>query len=351
MGEKEFIAKPGETVLVTGAGGFIGRRVVESLLREGCTHIRCLVRSETGRNALNHLVDQYPHAQIEIVSGNLLSRRDCFQASRDVAVVYHLAAGNEKSFAGCFMNSVVTTRNLLEAAVASRSLKRFVHVSSFAVYSNAALKRNALLDESCALETDHVRRNEPYAYAKLKQEEIVREYAATSALPYVILRPGAVYGPGLSQLTGRIGLGTFGIFLHLGGANQVPFTYVENCADAIARAGLMAGIDGEVFNVVDDDMPTSRQFFRHYRKSVAAIRYIPVPYRLFYAFCWLWEQHCRWSHEQLPPAFNPRKCETYWKGNRYSNRRLKERVGWQPRVSFEEGSGAYFEFLRKQRAC
>ena len=58
----------------------------------------------------------------------------------------------------------------------------------------------------------------------------------------------------------------FGIFLHLGGSNPIPFTYVDNCADAIVLAGLTPGVDGEVFNVVDDNLPTSRQFLRLYKQ-------------------------------------------------------------------------------------
>ena len=341
----------GRKAAVTGAGGFIGRRVVESLLTYGFRNVRCLIRSEGSRETLGRIAARYPDARVEIMNGNLLNRHDCAGASRGVGIVYHLAAGMEKSFAGCFLNSVVTTRNLLEVVAQRGTLKRFVNVSSFAVYSNATLNRQALLDETCALESEHVWRSEPYAYAKLKQEEIVTEYAAKYSLPYVVLRPGAVYGPGVSQLTGRVGLGTFGIFLHLGGGNRIPFTYVENCADAIVLAGLTKGVDGQVFNVVDDDLPSSRVFLRGYRKRVWPLKYVPVPYGLFYLFCWFWEWHCRWSQQQLPSAFNRRKCEAYWKGNRYSNRKLKELLGWSPRVGFEEGLRAYFEYLRDQRSC
>ena len=54
----------------------------------------------------------------------------------------------------------------------------------------------------------------------------------------MIVRPGYVYGQGKSAITGRVGIGSFGIFLHLGGGNRIPLTYVENCADAIVLAGL-----------------------------------------------------------------------------------------------------------------
>ena len=60
---------------------------------------------------------RHPDAQIEIIKGNLLSREDCERAVGDVRVIYHLAAGIEKSFAGSFMNSVLTTRNLLDAVL------------------------------------------------------------------------------------------------------------------------------------------------------------------------------------------------------------------------------------------
>jgi nucleoside-diphosphate-sugar epimerase len=102
----------------------------------------------------------------------------------------------------------------------------------------------------------------------VKQEEILKEYAEAAKIPWVIVRPGHVYGPGNEAITGRVGLGNFGVFLHLGGSNKIPFTYVDNCADAIALAGLRKGIDGEIFNIVDDDLPTSRRFLQLYKKNV-----------------------------------------------------------------------------------
>ena len=115
-----------------------------------------------------------------------------------------------------------------------------------------------MLDETCAVETKLVERNEPYVYAKLKQDELVQEYAAKYGFPYVVLRPGAVYGPGQkAEITHRVGIGTFGIFLHLGGRNRIPFTHVRNCAEAIALAGTAPGVDGEVFNVNADTVAES----------------------------------------------------------------------------------------------
>ena len=51
------------------------------------------------------------------------------------------------------------------------------------------------------------------------------------------------------------------------------------------------GVDGEVFNIVDDDLPTSRGFLKMYKKNVRDFRSIYVPYRVFYLFCYLWEKY------------------------------------------------------------
>ena len=66
------------------------------------------------------------------------------KATEGVSIIYHLAAGLDKSFAGAFMNSAFATRNLMDAFLEWDRPKRFVNVSSFAVYSNLDLKRGAL---------------------------------------------------------------------------------------------------------------------------------------------------------------------------------------------------------------
>src|SRR5207253_80737 len=96
------IIRRDETILVTGAAGFIGSRVVESLLAYGFTSITCLIRTANGRDRLMATLRAYPDARVRIVEGNLLSRDDCRIAAAGASVVYHLAAGTEKTFAGCF---------------------------------------------------------------------------------------------------------------------------------------------------------------------------------------------------------------------------------------------------------
>jgi nucleoside-diphosphate-sugar epimerase len=338
----------GERILITGSRGLLGSRLVATLLERGFRNLRCFTRTSSDIRTLEDLATRYD-ADLEIMRGNLLSRADCDTAARDVAVVYHLAAGmGEKSFSDAFANSVVTTRNLMDAVVRHGALRRFVNISSFAVYTNRDKPCHNVLDESCPVEIDPARRGEAYCYAKVKQDELVMEYGRKRSVPYVIVRPGVVYGPGSDGISGRVGSAAFGIFLHLGGLNVIPFTYVDNCADAIALAGLTPGIEGEVLNVVDDDLPTSRRFLRLYKQHVRSFTSVRVPRPVSYALCTLWQRYSEWSEGQLPPVFNSHAWHAYWKGSRYSNAKLKQRLGWAPRVATDEGLRRHFESCRQR---
>src|SRR5260370_36295704 len=146
MRDTDLFIHPGDPVLITRSTAVIGSRVVETLLRSGFSNLRCFVRPSSMLARLEALRAAFPEARIELVQGNLLSRDDCAKAAGNAVVIFHLAAGIDKTFPGSFMNSVVTTRNLLDAAVACGTLRRFVNISSFALYSDWHIRRGSLLD-------------------------------------------------------------------------------------------------------------------------------------------------------------------------------------------------------------
>jgi len=192
-------------------------------------------------------------------------------------------------------------------------------------------------------------RHEPYTYGKMKQDQLVLDYAKKCYLPYVIVRPSVVFGPGKVKITGRIGIDTFGVFLHLGLNNTIPLTYVDNCADAIVLAGLKNGIEGQAFNIIDDDLPTSSYFLKLYKRKVRKFFTIPVPYPVWSLFNQLWEKYSRQSEGQLPPNFNKRYCSSFWKGNTYTNRKAKELLGWEPRIPMNEALDRFFGYMKEAR--
>ena len=337
----KYIAASDECFLVTGANGFIGTSVVDCLLEYGLTNLRCFARPSSKLENLQRTLDKHSAARtVKLVFGDLLSREDCRKAVQDVSMIIHLAAGFDKSFAGAFMNSALTTRNLLDAFLEYGRPRRFVNVSSFAVYSNLGLKRGSILDETCPLENAPQERFDAYGFGKLKQEEIVKDYGRKYKLPYVIVRPGAVFGPGKRDLSGRVGINTFGFFIQVNGSQLLPLSFVDNCAEAIVLASLKPGVEGGVFNVVDDELLSGRQFLKAYNKKIGGFS-VCIPYTIAYLLCLLWEKYSKWSKNQLPPAFNRRRCAAEWKGNCYSNRKAGEELGWKPRVPMEKAMEAF----------
>lgn len=330
---------PSEWALVTGGLGFLGRRMVRRLL-ELAVPARVLVRPGTSEKAVRTAISAPDEARVEIFPASFNDRDALAAALAGVSLVLHGAASKRGSPASQVANTVVGSDNLFRASCEA-GVSRFVLVSSFGVIGAASLPRGALIDEQAPLEP-HPEWRDPYSFAKHRQEQLAWRYHRESGLPLVIIRPGVIFGPGESILTARIGLGLLGLFLHLGGVNVVPLTYVENCADAIVQAGRTPGIEGEVFVIVDDGLPTARELLHRYRREVSPMPCLSLPYPLLYALSRLNEWYSSRTSGHLPPVFTPYKARSLWGGNRFSNTKAKHVLAWSPRVSMAVALDATF---------
>ena len=351
MDEDDLIIGYSDPILVTGSTGYIGTRVVRNLLDYGFTNLRCFVRPTADLAALREIISPYKAARVEIVAGNLLLQENCDKLTEGMRVIFHLAAAmRDVSLESSYLNNVETTRRVLNGAAQHVVLRRFVNMSSIRVYSNYKLGRGALLDETCAIETDLINRCDAYCNSKVRQDELVSEMCSRHNFSHVILRPGIVYGPGNREIHQMIGrrFRKWGIdlFLHLGGSKILPLSYIDNCADAIVLAGIKRGVDGETFNVVDDDLLTSRVFLTLYKQNVQPIKSIDIPYRLLYTGCYLYELRAKLFRKRMPPSINRKKCSAAWKGNNYSNAKLKQLLGWKPKVGLDEALRKHFEYQK-----
>ncbi|HMF63872.1 MAG TPA: NAD(P)-dependent oxidoreductase [Edaphobacter sp.] len=333
-------------ILVTGAGGFLGKAIVERLLAHGQNDLRCMLRDTSKARGLEAIAARYPQARLEFVTANLRNPNEIPRAVSGADMVIHAAAALKGSPAEMFMDSVVASRNLLEAIANELRPIRVVLVSSFGAMGVAELPRGAMVDEKTPLE-QHPAQRDVYSHSKLRQEQLFWEYREKYGFELVVLRPGVIYGPGGGHFSNRVGLSLFGRFLHLGGNNLLPLTFVDNCAEAIVVAALAPGANGQVYNVVDDDLVTSRQYLALYKSRVKPLRSIPVPYPVLMWGSRMVERYSKRSKGQLPAIFTPYKTRAMWGGNQFSNAKLKS-IGWKPVVPTREGLERAFTAFRTE---
>ncbi len=335
-------------VLVTGANGFLGVAVVERLLARGeRKRIRCLVRAGSNRRRLDAVLARYPSADVDIVGGGLSSREEAATLIEGAPLILHLAAALSGPAADIFLGTVVASKNLLDAIVASAHKPKVVLISSFGVYGVADAPKGHVLDETTPVEP-HPEKRDNYSHAKLRQEQIFLEYRQKHRIEYCVLRPGVIYGPGGGAFSGRVGVALPGIFLFLGGKNLLPLSYVDNCAEAICISAERARFDGDVYNVHDDQLITCDEYMRRYTSEVGPIKVVRSPFFATMLLSRAVDWYHRHSKGQLPPIFTPYKTRTMWKGNRFSNAKLRG-LGFAPIVSTEDGLRRTFEYLRTKR--
>jgi nucleoside-diphosphate-sugar epimerase len=218
----------GRRVLVTGAGGFIGSALIQQLMRHGA-HVRALTTSPRESPL------RVPR-QVRSVRCDVTNLKTIGTLARDVDTLVHLAgpASVSASFDASrhyVRTHVMGTVTVLEVC-RRYGIKRIVYISSAEVYGRPPTPR---VSEDATLQP-----LSPYAAAKAGAEKLVEAFSSAFGLEAVILRPFAIYGPGLS---GRSLIGTV-IRQTRRGRSAVlrdlrpvrDFCHVTDVADAIVRA-------------------------------------------------------------------------------------------------------------------
>ncbi len=317
-------------VLVTGANGFLGRQVVAQLLGKGHA-VRALVRPAT------RLTGREWPGEVDVFRGDLRVARDLPAAFEGVDVLVHLAAAVSGGEEAQFAAGVVGTEKLL-AAMAESETKRLVLAGSFSVYDWKAA--NGTLDESSPLlEAPGLYERDGYAVAKVWQERVVRKAAEQHGWMLTVLRPGFIWGRGNEYLA-CLGQKFGKAHVVFGPNGRIPLTHVENCASAFALAAESPKAAGETFNVIDGDEVRIGQYLRdHLRHSGQRGVRVPIPYFVAITGVRLSEATSKFFFKgkgKLPGLLVPCRFEARFKPLRFSNLKLREVLGWEPKLSYEE---------------
>ncbi|MBI5320225.1 NAD(P)-dependent oxidoreductase [Bradyrhizobium sp.] len=311
--------------LVTGANGFLGRRVVLALLARGF-EVRAMVRPATRLDQLD-----WP-ASVEIFRADLRTSLDLKRAFEGVDVLLHLAAvvsgGEDAQFSG----TVVGTERLLDAMAATRC-RRLVLCSSFSVYDYGATHR--ILDENSPLhQLPDIYARDGYTISKWWQERVTRRHAAKHGWDLTVLRPGFIWGPDHSYLA-ALGQQFGRHHLVIGPMTRIPMTHVENCADVFAIAATSDKARGQTLNVIDGQGERIWSYLSdHMRGSGAPGWRLPIPYRLAISIVRLAYLTGFRNATKVPSILIPNRLESRLKPLRFENRKLRETLNWSPPLDY-----------------
>lgn len=311
-------------VLVSGAGGFLGRHVVDQLLKHN-HEVRAIIRPASPAPKWS--------GQVDVFTADLRDSDKLVSAFEGIDVVLHLAAGTSGSEDIQFASSVVATERFLEA-MAKSSVKRLVHVSSLVVYDWARAK--GTLDENTPL-LDKPYDMGGYTIAKVWQERVVLRFAKAHSWDVTVMRPGFIWGYQHANIAG-MGRKLGRAYVMFGPFTRLPLTHVTNCADCLVAAIERPAAVGEIFNVIDGDDIRVWRYVREYAKRSGQNGFlVPLPYLLglgMASLALLVSRILFGKKGQLPSLLVPRRFESQFKPVRFSTKMLKEKLQWVPPSNF-----------------
>jgi dTDP-glucose 4,6-dehydratase len=311
-----------KTVLVTGAGGFIGSQLVEALLAEGA-RVRAFVRyNSRGDPGFLRLLPAELSERLEVISGDLRDKSAVHDAARGCDLVYHLGAliSIPYSYHHPFEVAEVNFMGTLNVLMACRELgvSRLVHTSTSEVYGSA---RRVPIDEEHPLQGQS-----PYSASKIGADKMAESFFCAYNLPVVTIRPFNTFGPRQSAravIPTIIMQALVGKTIHLGNLDTTrDFTYVNDTVRGFILAGSTVGAEGGVFNLgTGTEIRIGDIAQRIALKVGHKVEIIVEPQRL-----------------------RPEKSEVLRLISDNSLARLK--LGWGPQVSLDEGLDRTIAWMR-----
>ncbi len=308
-------------VLVTGAGGFIASHLVERLVNDGAR-----VRAFTRYNSRNDvgmlkLISPDAFSQLEIIRGDLRDVEAVRSAARDVDTIFHLGALIAIPYS--YVNprevidvNIMGTLNVLMAA-RDHKVRRVVHTSTSEVYGTA---QYVPIDESHPLQGQS-----PYSASKIGADKIAESFYRSFEVPVVTLRPFNTYGPRQSTRAVIPTIITQALTrdeVKLGSLDPSrDFTFVTDTADGFMRVAAAENVLGHEINLGNDNTIRIGDLVDKIFAIIGRTPKVVID-----------------SQRVRPDKSEVMKL---WA----SNKKAREMIGWEPRLSLDEGLRATIEWI------
>lgn len=327
--------KHDEKVLVTGGTGFLGKRLVELLVKEGYP-VRVLARKLANIEPLKKI-------GVEIFYGDVADKKSLSEAFEGINVVIHAAAGTSGSKKDSETGTIQGTQNVISLCEEYK-IKKLVYISSCSVYGVADYKPNQVVTEDASLERFPERRGN-YSSSKQQAESFVIDATKNIGLPVVILRPGTIYGPGGDIFTPMLGFSAMNkVFVVIGnGKFELPFVYVDNLVDAIIKTIQDDKANNQVFNVIDSERINKREYMNKLIKklhSKAFVFYFPYSLMNFMVYA----QEILSKILGRSPFLTRYRLISSQRNITYDNAKIVNTLKWQPKISINEALDEIIKF-------
>ncbi len=314
--------KQQKRVLVTGATGFTGGALARKLVERG-DHVVALVRATANTSDLEKL-------GVALVVGDISDSKAVAKAAEGVDLIYHIAAvfrtaGHPDSY---YENvNIGGVQNIIDAAL-KHNVSRTVHCSTIGVHGD--------IDEIPSNEKSPFNPGDIYQRTKLAGEKLFAK-AMQDGLVGCIFRPGAIYGPGdmrLLKMFKQIKRGFFPLFG--GGKNLYHLSYIDDLTDGIILCAEHPCAVGERFILCSNEY-SSLKDLSHIIAAELDVKppnFAPPIWPLMLA-AKLCEVLCK--PFGIDPPLHTRRVEFFVKSRAFSNAKAQNLIGFEPKVSTQEG--------------
>ena len=324
-------------ILITGATGFLGSRLVEIM-----STIKGLEILATGRTLKTQNISK--KSNLKYILGNLEDTKFVDSLVKGVDTIIHTAAlssqmGNPKDFQRA---NVEATKHLLKAAKANK-IKKFIFISSPSVYFR--FKHQLELKESDTLPKPV----NSYAYSKREAEKLVQ----SSKIPYIILRPRALIGRGDKVIMPRIlRAHREGRLMRMGDeTNRVDITPVSNVVDAIILA---LDADKKAVNQIYNISNGKPELLWPILDKLLSQLQLPRPtkqisLKLVLVVAKLMELHAKWINGYREPALTVYGVGTLTMSFGMDISKAKKLLGYHPNQSVQEALNEFVEWYTSEQ--
>lgn len=309
-------------ILLTGATGFTGRALCERLVRNGETVV-VLARPSSQVDPLREL-------GVEIRTLDMTDARQVKAAFEPFKTIFHIAAAfrtEHDDIAEFRQANVVVTQRLMDAALES-GCGRFVHCSTVGVQGE--------IEDPPADETYRYKPGDHYQQSKMEGERLVLDYFRRGLVGTVV-RPVGIYGPGDTRFLKLFRPISRGRFVMIGnGKSLYHLTYIDDLVDGFLLAATHPRAMGEVFTIGGARYTTLRELVDAIADALeVAHPKLAIPYWPVHLAAEIVPRLCR--PFGIPPPIYPRRVEFFQKSRAFRIEKARTWLGYEPKVSLEEG--------------